>query len=206
MLASRAALAWARVYTSGMPEHVRRARIDELSSDLWEHHAHAVAAGRRRVGIQLEIGARIARGAGADLAWRATNRSGLTAALFRAAGWAGFALAAALLLCFTATSGAPVIGLYTVEDWEPGEAREFARATAAIFVGLVAGFALLRTRPLAATALVAGAGGSLALYVACLWPVFVPCAGACTAGAGVIARRRRRDRRALAPPQAPSEA
>jgi hypothetical protein len=198
MLASRIALGWARCYTSGMPEPVRHARLDELASDLWEHGEHAASAGRSRISVQLGIASRTARGAGADLAWRAANRAGLSTALLRGAGWSGFALATAMLLFFTASAGAPVVGLYAVEDWAPGEAREFARVTAAIFVALVVGLALLWARPRTGTAVVAAAGGSLALYVACLWPLFVPAGCACTAGAAVIAHRRRRHERSLA--------
>ena len=47
MVASRVALAWARVYTRGMPDPTRRARLDELASDLWEHLDHASRRGRR---------------------------------------------------------------------------------------------------------------------------------------------------------------
>jgi hypothetical protein len=192
MLAARATLVWARLYTSGMPEELRRARLDELASDLWEHCDCASSAGNRRAAIQLEVASRTARGLGADLAWRAANRVGLVGAALRAAGWAGFALSTASLLFFTGSSGAPVLGVYAVTDWEPGDARQFARVTAAIFVALAVGLGLLRARPLVGTGLIAAAGGGLALYVTCLWALFVPLALAATAGAGVIARRQRR--------------
>jgi len=193
MLASRIALAWARTYTLGLSDEARRTRIDELASDLWDHAEHAGSAGRSRRDIQLAVVSRTARGAWADLAWRSTHRSGLTAAgAARGAGWTGFALAAAFLLFFTGGSGAPVVGLYTVEEASPGEAREFARVTAVLFVTLAVGLALLRRQPLAATTLIAVAGGGVAAYVPCLWPMLVPAALACTAGAGVIAHGRRR--------------
>ena len=108
MVASRVALAWARIYTRGMPDPERRARLDELASDLWEHLDHAVSTGRRRSAVQLEIAGRTARGAAADVAWRFAHRSGpLSPGIMRLAGWTAFGLGTAFILTLTATSGAP---------------------------------------------------------------------------------------------------
>jgi hypothetical protein len=43
-------LAWTSLYTLGLPAPVKRARIDEISSDLWEHsrEGRCERAGRDR--------------------------------------------------------------------------------------------------------------------------------------------------------------
>jgi hypothetical protein len=173
-----------------MPEPDRRARLDELASDLWEHVHHAAASGRRRGAVQLEIAARAARGAGSDLAWRCSRRSRPVAVTaLRLLAWAAFACSTALLVTFTAWSAAPVLGVYAVEDWAPGDAREFARVNAALFGGLAGGLALLRHRPRAGTTLVAAACAGMSLYLLWAWPFLVPCSAACIAGTAALARR-----------------
>ena len=62
----RAVLAWANVYTRGLPPATRDQRKAEIVSDLWEHRAEA--AGSR--GVSLEIAARSIAGVPADLSWR----------------------------------------------------------------------------------------------------------------------------------------
>jgi len=62
----RAVLAWASVYTRGLPATTRDQRTAEITSDLWEHRAEA--AGSR--GLSLEIAARSIAGVPADLSWR----------------------------------------------------------------------------------------------------------------------------------------
>jgi hypothetical protein len=192
-VAPRIVLTWARLYTSGMPDVRRRARLDEVASDLWEHVEHGTTAGRRRLPVQLEIAGRAVRGAGSDLGWRFAHRSvPLRLATVCFAGWAVFALGIALLLFFTGTSGAPVLGIYSVED--SGAAREFARVAAIVFVALVAGLALVRRRPHAAVGLVAAGSIGILLYVLCLWPILGPAAAASIAGTATIrpqARARR---------------
>ena len=191
MVASRVALAWVRLYTRGMPEGTRRERVDELASDVWEHLDHALSTGRRQGPVQVEIAGRVVRGAAGDLAWRFTQRSqplGLVA--LRCAGWALFATATSFLLLFTGWSAAPLLGVYSVEDWAPGDAREFARVTGAIFVALAGGLAVLWRLPRAGTSLVAVANATLLLYMLWAWPLLVPTAAACVAGAAAISRRR----------------
>jgi hypothetical protein len=184
---ARVAIGWARLYTRGMPATRRRARLDELASDLWEH-AHD--GGRAPYALQLEIAGRTLRGAPSDVAWRFTQRSQpLGAVAARCAGWALFTMATVFLLAFTAWSAAPVLGVYRVEDWAPGDAREFARVTGAIFLALAGGLAVLARLPRVGTALVVVATGGLALYQPWAWPVLVPCATSCAAGAAALARR-----------------
>jgi hypothetical protein len=192
MVASRLAHAWARIYTRGMPEPERRARLDELASDLWEHVDHAVSSGRRRGAAELEIAGRTARGVAADVAWRFAHRSGpLSPGILRLAGWTAFGLGTAFILTLTATSGAPVLGIYKVESWEPGEARENARVMAAAFTALVAGLALLRRHASVGTALVSLACAGISVYALWLWPILVPCSAACIAGAVAVSRHGR---------------
>jgi hypothetical protein len=193
MVAARFALTWVRVYTRGMPDTERRARVDELRSDVWEHLDHAVAAGRRRSIVQFEIAGRTTRGVAADLGWRYAHRTSppaLTAA--RWAGWGAFATGSALLLALTAGSGAPVLGLYSIDDWPPGDAREYARVMAALFILLTAGLALISFRPRAGLALIVAACVALSAYLYCLWAIVVPAGLACIAGAGLVARRHTR--------------
>ena len=115
-----------------------------------------VATGRRRASVELDIAGRTARGAAADVAWRFTNRSRpLRGTTLRWAGWLAFAGATALLVAFTLWSAAPMAGIYSVDDWAPGDAREFARVTGAVFAGLIAGLALLARAPRSGALLVA---------------------------------------------------
>lgn len=44
-LATSLALAWVRLYTGRMPSDIRTARRAEVASDLWDHHADAMADG-----------------------------------------------------------------------------------------------------------------------------------------------------------------
>ena len=106
----------------------RRARLDELASDLWEHLDHAVATGRRRARCSSEIAGRTARGAAADVAWRFTHRSG-PLSLTTLRGPAGSrSRPRRRSSSRSPDGGAPVLGVYRVESWAPGEAREFARS------------------------------------------------------------------------------
>ena len=65
-MTDRAVLAWARVYTRGLPPTTRDQRKAEITSDLWEHRAEAA----RSRGLTLEIAARSIAGVPADLSWR----------------------------------------------------------------------------------------------------------------------------------------
>ena len=58
--------AWTAVYTWGLPEAERRARRDEIESDLWECR-HGDAANRSTV---LTVLARLILGVPDDLGWR----------------------------------------------------------------------------------------------------------------------------------------
>ena len=61
---------WVRFYTRNLPAPIARRRIDEINADLHDHIAHerAHATGDRR--IALSVVSRMARGVGADAAWR----------------------------------------------------------------------------------------------------------------------------------------
>jgi hypothetical protein len=70
--------AWVWLYTRGLATELRRARHDEIDSDLWEHVHETKGAGR--VGVNLQVLARLLLGLAADVAWRletgATRRAG----------------------------------------------------------------------------------------------------------------------------------
>jgi VIT1/CCC1 family predicted Fe2+/Mn2+ transporter len=73
-LAARLTRAWVRLYTHGLAADERRARRDELESDLWEHE-HGRTTERVRPGrTAFEIVARLIAGMAADLSWRVEHR------------------------------------------------------------------------------------------------------------------------------------
>ena len=185
MVGSRLALTWARLYTRGMPDTARRARLDELSSDLWEHVDHALASGRRRGEVQLEIAGRTARGAATDVAWRFTQRTGPVAVTtVRWTGWLAFA--AQRRCCRVHLwSAVPMLGVYSVDDWAPGDAREFARVTSADFARLVAGLALLARQPRAGASLV-----TIASAAALCRSTSSACGRCSSAGGGMLGGNR----------------
>ncbi len=64
---------WARAYTVGLPDHARRARLEELESDLWESDHDATRAsttgdvlGRWLSGIVDDLRWRVARATRTD--------------------------------------------------------------------------------------------------------------------------------------------
>lgn len=88
-LAARVVDRWVGIYTLALPRPVARERRDEVLSDVWEEQA----AGRR----PIDVLARAAAGAPADLAWRVTK--GLVAAWLRPA--VRLTLTAIVLLCLS---------------------------------------------------------------------------------------------------------
>ena len=62
--------AWVGFYTLGLHEELRRERLDEIDSDLWEHEREAETTKAGRVGTALQILLRLALGAPFDIAWR----------------------------------------------------------------------------------------------------------------------------------------
>jgi hypothetical protein len=63
---------WADFYTLGLETERRRARQDEISSDLWEHRNYAAAEGQKPISLSLSILGRWMAGVPADLSWRAS--------------------------------------------------------------------------------------------------------------------------------------
>jgi hypothetical protein len=59
---------WTRLYTRGLPDPIRVARIGEIESDLWEHARVAGIAGPQMI-------QRMALGVPSDLLWRRMHRS-----------------------------------------------------------------------------------------------------------------------------------
>lgn len=89
---------WVRLYTAGLPAHIRTRRRDEIDSDVCEQVAAAAGSLRR---ARQEVVGRTARGAVDDLLWRrevgkAMERTSMRAALTQA--W--WAPLAALVLLF----------------------------------------------------------------------------------------------------------
>jgi hypothetical protein len=72
-------LAWTSLYTLGLPAPVKRARIDEISSDLWEHSREAGASGQGGIGITLQVLTRLVLGVPLDVAWRIETGAALRA-------------------------------------------------------------------------------------------------------------------------------
>lgn len=68
--AAALALLWVQVYTAGLPQPKRESRLEEITSDLWEHHSDRASEGANPAAIGLESLGRTARGVVADLFWR----------------------------------------------------------------------------------------------------------------------------------------
>jgi hypothetical protein len=67
---AEAVLAWARLYTRGLPPAVAERRLGELAADLHDHIAHERAAGTDERRNALAVASRAVRGLPADAAWR----------------------------------------------------------------------------------------------------------------------------------------
>jgi hypothetical protein len=194
MSGERLALWWVERYTRGLDASVREERRAELASDLWEHRA---AEGATRA-TQLAIASRCLRGAPADLSWRRSRarrrraRPGRTQVV-RGLGWAVAGAAYAVLVAQHAWLATALVGLELYGgDWQPGDVELWSRIGAAMLLALVGGALLLRPAPRTGAGLVAA--GSLGTAAAMWWalPLVGPLAVAATAGAVVLARRRRR--------------
>jgi uncharacterized membrane protein len=67
--------AWVRLYTMGLPEEVRKARQDEMKSDIWEHFQDLMRENKPLT----EIISRLLRGIPADIIWRFNHSEGAIA-------------------------------------------------------------------------------------------------------------------------------
>ena len=74
----RLAEAWAYVYTIGLPGEARKARRDEIKSDIWEHRQDL----ERQNKSSIEIVSRLLRGIPADIIWRFSHSQGSIAKAF----------------------------------------------------------------------------------------------------------------------------
>jgi hypothetical protein len=181
---------WARLYVRGLPEHVRRDRLAELESDLWEH---VRAAGG---GSGPSILSRCLRGVPADLAWRRAQRRPRrlrlpeTATVLRTLGWAAAACSYVLLVTAHGAAATPLVGLGFVHG-ETADVEHVARASALLFALLVGGGALIRPRPREGALLVAA--GGLATPIAYSWAaaLFLPLGAVAAAGGIALALRAR---------------
>lgn len=70
LLGARVARTWTRLYTRGLPEPQRSWRLLELESDIHEHLAHALTAGKKMADTSFEVLLRVLLGIPADLSWR----------------------------------------------------------------------------------------------------------------------------------------
>jgi hypothetical protein len=188
--ATRIALLWVDLYTRGAPQAVRAARRAEIASDVWEHRA-AMGSGPR---VELAVLSRCARGAPADLSWRAAQRitRPTARAAARATGLALGLLAYLLLVGVHGYSAAALVGLdlYGGGEWPDGQLVRYAGISGVLLVLLLAGGVLLRRRPrLALALLLLGAlGGCIAFRWAAA--VYGPAGMAVVVSAATLVRRR----------------
>ena len=70
--------AWVYFYTIGLPEKIRKARQDEINSDIWEHLQDL----RRENKSLTEIIGRLLRGMPADIIWRLNQSEATIARVF----------------------------------------------------------------------------------------------------------------------------
>lgn len=70
---------WVRLYTRGLPAPVAERRVVEIAVDLHDHIAHERDDGTSDWRIALGIASRMARGVGADTAWRRSAKRSIAA-------------------------------------------------------------------------------------------------------------------------------
>jgi hypothetical protein len=190
MSGARFTLWWVGRYTRGLPDDVRARRLDEITSDLWEH---AAAGGGRA--IRLAVLSRCVRGMAADLAWRSAHRRrrrpSARAALLVVGG--SIALLAYLFLFGVyAFLSLPVVGIEPYgDDWAPGDVTLYSRIGFLLLVLLALGGVLLPRRPGIGLALLSAAvvGACAAFWWAA--PVYGAVGAAALSGALGYTRRRR---------------
>ncbi|MBK5305967.1 MAG: hypothetical protein JJD92_04685 [Frankiaceae bacterium] len=100
---------WVRLYTSGLPHGLRRARLDEIASDVFEQYADS-GTGRTWPARHAVVG-RTVRGAVDDLIWRrevarGMNSNRIVVRVLTQAWWAPVAVLVAL---FDAAMGVEVL-------------------------------------------------------------------------------------------------
>ncbi len=66
----RLVLIWVRVYSAGLSPETRERRLEQITSDLWEHEVDRIADGWSPARISIESFSRAARGAVTDVLWR----------------------------------------------------------------------------------------------------------------------------------------
>lgn len=199
MSGERLTLWWVDRYTRGVPEPEREARRAEIESDIWEHTA---ALDGRRVGLALA--SRCARGIPADLSWRRSRRRGRRSlpsrgTVARGIGWALAGAAYAFLVLTHGLLATALVGfdLYG-EDWAPGDVESTSRFGGLMLGLLVAGALLLPRAPRIGGCLLVVASIATATMFWWALPILGPIGLAVTAGAVVLARRRRRTLQARA--------
>jgi peptidoglycan/LPS O-acetylase OafA/YrhL len=67
---------WVRLYTRGLPAHLRDARRAEIECDLWSQTEEAELVGRAPNSVGIEMLARLVLGIPADIGWRQSHRGG----------------------------------------------------------------------------------------------------------------------------------
>jgi hypothetical protein len=143
---------WVATYTSGLPAETRRARADEIESDLWSQDEDAQAIGRSARSTTVEMLTRLVLGIPADVAWR-LDQGGLadqhiartatmgirTVALLAISG--GLGLARVTIPFVGAIVANPNVQAWDMPDdqaaGEIGNASIFALSVALAWLGLV---------------------------------------------------------------------
>jgi hypothetical protein len=69
-LAETLVRSWVAVYTRGLPASLRRERIDEIVSDLWEHQRAAEVVANARSTTAVHVLLRLVVGVPSDIVWR----------------------------------------------------------------------------------------------------------------------------------------
>ena len=102
--ATRLIRAWTSMYTRGLPDQVKRERMAEIESDLWEQYHDSRPRGPTWTGTTLQVLLRLVVGIPFDIAWRletgAAIRSGKEPKM-KAQSWTAnrwFALIGAIVL------------------------------------------------------------------------------------------------------------
>jgi hypothetical protein len=194
--ADRLTSLWVAGYTRGLPQHVREARANEITSDLWEHRQEA----RDGVRTELAIVSRALRGTWADLSWRRAQRRGLrlrigARPILHFVGWAMAAVSYAFIVGLHSWGATRLIGLELYgEDWAPGDVQVYSRICAVLLCLLVGGAMLIPRLPVLGAMLVTL--GLVAQLVIFWWaiPILLPSGTAIAVAALVIARRCERGR------------
>jgi hypothetical protein len=195
---------WVRAYTAGLPDPVRERRRLEIESDVWEEVEAFADRGSSRAAIRAAVWLRWLAGVPDDVLWRVEqprNRRNRPNAAERSASAMHATTDRSVVVpgAIVALAIVAALVLVTVDNIQYLEQSQRFVSTstlmtlslalfAAGLAGLVAGFVVMRSRPM--TGAILASGGSIVAAVMTFW-LIVPLVVALVISAVAIRRARR---------------